>query len=362
MPGSDRNHGTKRKTDASGGVSHQTQGPARTFEGDLSKDGKVQLKSLMSSSSKRKRHKLSKYIRESSAGPDDFLFGDTVPPGVNTVKPLVEYDDISSDSDTFSDPPSSRPSERGAADRLDPSPDYDREDVGREADGNRERRQPRKKPKDPSKVRDSGNGEPGPKKKSSKDREKGRSVKSKEKSAPVGASAKQPERGEPVLSNAQSVGSATSSASSCRSKESSRSGKSHKDRQQRREGRGEVSRTSSHRSRADRTHRKSSKSHKSSPRGKSSNRGSPRRKGSALSPSPRRKAGSESPLGYGQQSDDGYNRRRVAQQSSSPYGDTSRRSRHRSSSFERDSSPYSRRRSISPYTTRRSSSTSPVSR
>ncbi|XP_017284970.1 cyclin-dependent kinase 12 [Kryptolebias marmoratus] len=388
MPGSDRNHGTKRKTGSSSGVSHQTQGPTRTFEGDMtSKDGKVQLKSLMSSASKRKRHKSSKYNRESAAaGPEDFTLGDTAPPGVNTVKPLVEYDDISSDSDTFSDPPSSRPSERGPADRLDPSPDWDREDVSREADGgaNREHRQPRKKPRDPNKVRDSGNGEQGFKKKSSKDREKGRSAKSKEKSASSGSSSKHPgsdaKRGELMLSsNAQtaaSVGSTTSSTSSSRSKESSRSGKSHKDRQQRREGRGDGGRSSSHRSRTDRTHRKSSKSHKSSPKGKSSTRGSPRRKapGSALSPSPRRKAGSESPLSssYGPQGDDNYSRRRVAQQSPSPYGDMSRRSRqrsdspygsrHRSSSFERDSSPYSRRRSISPYATRRSSSTSPVSR
>uniref|UniRef100_A0A7N5ZWG3 Cyclin-dependent kinase 12 n=1 Tax=Anabas testudineus TaxID=64144 RepID=A0A7N5ZWG3_ANATE len=286
MPGSDRYHGTKRKPESStSAVPHQTQAATHTSAGDMtSKDGKVQLKSSMSAS-RRKRHKSTKLNRESSAapGPEDFTLGDTAPPGVNPVKPLVEYDDISSDSDTFSDPP------------------------------------------------DPGNGD---------------------------------------------VGSTTSSTSSSRSKESSRSGKSRKDRQQRREGRGEGSRSSSQRNRADRSHRKSSKGHKSSPKGKSSSRGSPRRKAtsSALSPSPRRGAGSESPLGsgYGQQGDDTYPRRRVAQQSPSPYGDMSRRSRqrsdspygsrHRSSSYERDSSPYSRRRSISPYCTRRSSSTSPMSR
>ncbi|KAM4531823.1 uncharacterized protein cdk12 isoform 1-T2 [Odontesthes bonariensis] len=389
MPGSDRHHGTKRKLDSSSGVLHQTQGPTHTSAGDMtSKDGKVQLKSSMSSTSKRKRHKSTKQNRESSAapGPDDYTLGDTAPPGVNTVKPLVEYDDISSDSDTFSDPPSSRPSER---DRLDPSPQYERDNIDGEADNreNRGHKHSRKKSKDPNKVRDSGNGELGCKKKSSKDREKGSFVKSKEKTTPSGSTAKrqlQPEgdnkRGELMLSPqvqpAASVGSTTSSTSSSRSKESSRSGKSRKDRQQRREGRGEGSRSSSQRSRADKTHRKSSKSHKSSPKGKSSNRGSPRRKGtsSALSPSPRRGAGSESPLGssYGQQGDDSYSRRRMTQQSPSPYRDTSRRSRqrsdspygsrHRSSSFERDSSPYSRRRSISPYGTRRSSSTSPMSR
>uniref|UniRef100_A0A4W6F324 Cyclin-dependent kinase 12 n=1 Tax=Lates calcarifer TaxID=8187 RepID=A0A4W6F324_LATCA len=392
MPGSDRHHGTKRKPESSiSGVPHQTQAPTHTSAGDMtSKDGKVQLKSSMSSS-KRKRHKSNKHNREYSValGPEDFTLGDTAPPGVNTVKPLVEYDDISSDSDTFSDPPSSRPSERGGGDRLEPSPDYDRDDIGREGGGreNRGHRHSRKKPKDPNKITEPGNGERGYKKKSSKDREKGSSGKSKEKAAPSGSSSKrqvQPEgdskRGELMLSSqvqpAASVGSTTSSTSSSRSKESSRSGKTRKDRQQRREGRGEGSRTSSQRSRAERSHRKSSKSHKSSPKGKSSVRGSPRRKGttSALSPSPRRGAGSESPLGggYGQQGDDSYSRRRVAQQSPSPYGDMSRHSRqrsdspygsrHRSSSYERDSSPYSRRRSISPYGTRRSSSTSPMSR
>lgn len=393
MPGSDRHHGTKRKPESSiSGVPHQTQAPSHTSAGDMtSKDGKLK-PSMSSSATKRKRHKSTKHNRESSAvpGPEDVTHGDTAPPGVNTVKPLVEYDDISSDSDTFSDPPSSRPSERGGGDRLEPSPDYDRDDIGRAADGreNKGHRHSRKKSKDPNKVRESGNGERGYKKKSSKDREKGTSGKSKEKAASSSSSSSkrqvQPEgdskRGELMLSSqvqpAASVGSTTSSTSSSRSKESSRSGKSRKDRQQRREGRGESSRSSSQRSRTDRSHRKSSKSLKSSPKGKSSSRGSPRRKGtsSALSPSPRRGAGSESPLGsgYGQQGDDSYSRRRAAQQSPSPYGDMSRRSRqrsdsphgsrHRSSSFERDSSPYSRRRSISPYGNRRSSSTSPMSR
>ncbi|XP_036946113.1 cyclin-dependent kinase 12 [Acanthopagrus latus] len=392
MPGSDRHHGTKRKPESSNsGMPHQTQAPSHTSAGDkTSKDGKVQLKSSMSSSSsKRKRHKSTKHNRESSAalGPEYFTLGDSAPPGVNTVKPLVEYDDISSDSDTFSDPPSSRPSERGGGDRLEPSPDYDRDDIDREAGGreNKGHRHSRKKSKDPNKVRDAGNGERGFKKKSSKDCEKGTAGKSKEKATPSGQSSKvqpeaDPKRGELMLSSqvqpAASVGSTTSSTSSSRSKESSRSGKSRKDRQQRRDGRGECGRSSSQRSRTDRSHRRSSKSHKSSPKGKSSSRGSPRRKGtsSTLSPSPRRGAGSESPQGSGcgQQGDDSYARRRAAQQSPSPYGDMSRRSRqrsdspygsrHRSSSYERDSSPYSRRRSISPYGNRRSSSTSPMSR
>uniref|UniRef100_A0A7N6A2Y1 Cyclin-dependent kinase 12 n=1 Tax=Anabas testudineus TaxID=64144 RepID=A0A7N6A2Y1_ANATE len=164
MPGSDRYHGTKRKPESStSAVPHQTQAATHTSAGDMtSKDGKVQLKSSMSAS-RRKRHKSTKLNRESSAapGPEDFTLGDTAPPGVNPVKPLVEYDDISSDSDTFSDPPSSRPTERGGGERLDPSPDDDRDDVGGEAGGaeNRGHRHSRKKSKDPNKVRDPGNGE-----------------------------------------------------------------------------------------------------------------------------------------------------------------------------------------------------------
>lgn len=391
MPGSDRHHGTKRKPESSiSGVPHQTQASTHTFAGDMtSKGGKVQLKSPMSS--KRKRHKLNKLNRESSAalGPEEFALGDTAPPGVNTVKPLVEYDDISSDSDTFSDPPSSKPSERGGGERLEHLSDNDRDDFDREAgvSENKGHRHPRKKSKDPNKVKESGNGERGYKKKSIKDREKLASGKIKEKPISSGSSSKRliqqesdSKRGELMVSSqvqpAASVGSTTSSTSSSRSKESSRSGKSRKDRQQRREGRGEASRSSSQRTRTDRSHRKSSKSHKSSPKGKSSIRGSPRRKStsSALSPSPRRGVGSDSPLGsgYGQQGEDSYTRRRGGQQSPSPYGDMPRRSRqrsdspygsrHRSSSYERDSSPYSKRRSISPYGNRRSSSTSPMSR
>uniref|UniRef100_A0A8C7Y394 Cyclin-dependent kinase 12 n=1 Tax=Oryzias sinensis TaxID=183150 RepID=A0A8C7Y394_9TELE len=393
MPGSERHHGTKRKPDFSSGVLHQPQGPAHTSEEEMtSKDGKLQFKSSMTSSSsaKRKRHKSTKHNRESSAAlrTEGFTLGDTAPPGVNTVKPLVEYDDISSDSDTFSDPPSSRPSDRGGVDRFDPSPDYDREELEVERQiESREERPPRKKSKDPNKVRDPGNGEHGYKKRSSKDQEKGSSLKSRDKTTALGSSSRQQlqadgdfKRVDPSMLSAQvqpaaSVGSTTSSTSSSRSKESGRSGKGRKDKQ-RRECRGDGSHTSSQRGRTDRTHRRSSKSHKSSPKGKSSSRGSSRRKGvgSALSPSPRRRPGSESPLGgnYGQQGEDSYSRRRMVQQSPSPTRDISRRSRqrsdspygsrHRSSSYERDSSPYSRRRSISPYGTRRSSSTSPLSR
>lgn len=408
MPGSDRHHGTKRKPESStsaavqpqtssviSGQNQTQQVPPHTSAGNMtSKDSKVQSKSSMSSSSnRRKRHKLTKRESSVAQGPEGSTLGNTAPPAVNTVKPLVEYDDISSDSDTFSDPPSKKPSERGTADRLEPSSEYGRDEGGGAAGvkESKKHRHPRKKSKDPSKVGDSGDGDHGVKKKSTRDSEKGSSGKNKEKISSVASSAGSgsrrqdqteadsgSKRGELLSSQAQpaaSVGSTTSSTSSSRSKESSRSGKSRKDKLQRREVPGEGSRSSSQRSRTERSHRKSSKSHKSSPKGKPSSRSSPRRKGTgnAMSPSPRRGAGSDSPLGsgYGQQGEDSYHRRRPAQQSPSPYREMSRRSRqrsdspygrHRSSSYERDSSPYSRRRSISPYGTRRSSSTSPLSR
>uniref|UniRef100_A0A8C4YT07 Cyclin-dependent kinase 12 n=1 Tax=Gadus morhua TaxID=8049 RepID=A0A8C4YT07_GADMO len=367
MPGSDRHHGTKKKPEssisaavqpptASGSSSgpQQTHVPPHMSVGNMtSKDGKIQSKSSMSNSAnaKRKRHKSTKHVRESSdLGSKVSTHSITAPPTVNAVKPLVEYDDISSDSDTFSDPPTAKPSDRGHKDRLEPTPEYEREDSctapgGRE---NKEHKHTRKKSKEPSKVRDPGDTEQGTKKKSTKDREKGTSGKSKEKvaavaPAPVASSSRrqeQPEvepvatkRGELTLSSltkpAASVGSTTSSASSSRSKESSRSGKSRKDKQQRKESRTEGSHSSSQRSRTEKSQRKTSKSLKSSPKGKV-----------AQSPSPYRET-----------------TRRSRQRSDSPYG-----SRHRSSSYERDSSPYSRRRSISPYGTRRSSSTSPIPR
>lgn len=360
MPGSDRHHGTKRKTE-----------PAQASAEDLKSTGsKGQVKSSMSSSSlKRKRHKISNKNRDnSSLDPDDYALSDTTPPGVNALKPLVEYDDISSDSDTFSDPPS-RALGRDGGGRLSNSED-DRGDTRRE---NKGQRHSRKKARDPNKVRDSGNGERGVNKKSSRERDKVTQVKSKERPVSSGSSSKQQtqsedtKRGEVSSQHpAANLGSTTSSStSSSRSKESSRSGKSRKERQQRKETRGDGSRSSSQRSRTDRGHRKVSKSRKSSPKGKSTSRSSPRRRGtsSALSPS-------VSPVGYGHQGDDGYSRRRV-QHSPSPYGDVRRSrqrsvspygGRHRSSSYERDSSPYTRRRSISPYPSRRSSSTSPMSR
>lgn len=402
MPGSDRHHGTKRKPESSTNTAlqpqtatgnsglHQSLVPLQTSTGNMtSKDGKLQAKSSMSSLSlRRKRHKSAKHGRESSVAQGLVVstLSSTSPPAVNVVKPLVEYDDISSDSDTFSDPPSAKLAERGAEERLDPAIEYAKGDVGG-AVGERESRKhrhSRKKSKDPTKVRETGDGPRNYKKKSNKDSDKGSSGKNKEKVASVASVASGsrrqgqleadpgPKRGElPPTSHVQpaaSVGSTTSSSSSSRSKERGRSGKSRKDKQQRREERGEASRSSAQKDRTEKNHRKSSKSHKSSPKGKASGRGSsPRRKGTAStqSPSPRRGASNDSPLSsrYGQEGEDSYHhRRRLAQQSPSPYRDVPRRSRQRSSSYERDSSPYSRRRSLSPYDNRRSSSTSPMSR
>ncbi|KAG7459734.1 hypothetical protein MATL_G00213760 [Megalops atlanticus] len=412
MPGSDRHHGTKRKPDPSASVSLQSQTasgnsgayqpllPPHSSAGNMtSKDGKLQSKSSSSSSSssKRKRHKSSKHGRESSSLGQASAFpalDSAAPPAVSAIKPLVEYDDISSDSDTFSDPPSARPvADRRGGERFDPASDYGKDDGGgaggsRESRGHKHRH-PRKKSKDPHRAKDSGEGGCSTKKKSSRDREKGSSGKGKEKvpsiaSLPSGSRRQGQQEGDfgvkrgelPIGVHVQpeaSVSSTASSSSSSRSKEGSRSGKSRKDKQQRREGRGEG-RSSSQRERGEKSHRKSSKSYKSSPKGKASSRGSPHRK--AQSPSPKR-GGNDSPLGggYGQDAEDSYHhRRRAPQQSPSPYREVSRRSRQRSdspyasrqrsSSYERDSSPYSSRKrsSISPYGNRHSSSASPVSR
>ncbi|XP_061761400.1 cyclin-dependent kinase 12 [Nerophis ophidion] len=381
MPGSDRHHGTKRKPESSiSSLAHGAHAAFHTAAGDMAnQDGKLHLRSLMSST-KRKRHKSAKY-REPSAEADYFTMGYPAPPSVSLVKPLVEYDDISSDSDTFSDPPTSRPLET-VAERLEPSPEYFIEEPSRES---KPHRHSRKKSKDPNKVRDPGNGERGSKKKSSKDREKGATWTDKEKPASSGLSKHYMQqevdfrRLDPMpavqVYPATSVGS-TSSTSSSRSKESGRSGKSRKDKPQKRE-RVESVHGNPQKVRVERSHRKSSKSHKSSPKVKP-NPGNPRRKppSAAMSPSPKRGGtGGESPLGgggYGQLGEDSYPRRKASQQSPSPYGDMGRRSRqrsdspygsrHRSSSFEREPSPFSRRRSNSPYGNRRSSSTSPMSR
>ncbi|KAJ8253770.1 hypothetical protein COCON_G00203820 [Conger conger] len=412
MPGSDRHHGTKRKPDPSASVSLLPQTasgnsgayppllPPHSSAGNMnSKDGKLQSKLSSSSSSKRKRHKSSKHGREGSSlgQASDFATQDSAaPPAVSAIKPLVEYDDISSDSDTFSDPPAARPSadrRGGGLDRLNSAGDYGRDDGGgagesRESRGHKHRH-PRKKSKDLHRAKDAGEGggdggDGTSKKKSNRDREKGSSGKSKEKGTPAPGFSSGPRRQGPQegdlgpkrgelpgglqVQPEASVSSTASSSSSSRSKEgSSRSGKARKDKQQRREGR-----SSSQRDRGEKSHRKASKSYKASPKGKASS-------SSRASPS---RGGNDSPAGGGgyaqeaQEAEDSYHRRRrPAQHSPSPYREASRRSRQRSdspyagrqrsSSYEHDSSPYSssrKRSSISPYGNRRSSSASPVSR
>nr|XP_023691225.1 cyclin-dependent kinase 12 isoform X1 [Paramormyrops kingsleyae]XP_023691226.1 cyclin-dependent kinase 12 isoform X1 [Paramormyrops kingsleyae]XP_023691227.1 cyclin-dependent kinase 12 isoform X1 [Paramormyrops kingsleyae] len=417
MPGSDRHHGSKRKPDPSaslqpppasgtGGAYQPLLSPHSSAANMTSRDGKLHSKSSASSSSsssssKRKRHKSSKHGRESSALSPAAAFaaqGSAPPPAVSAIKPLVEYDDISSDSDTFSDPPASRPSaDRRGGERLEADLDYGKDEEGG-AGGSRDgrghkHRHPRKKSKDSHRAKDSAESGGSSKKKSSKDREKGSSGKSKEKVASVAtlsSGARQPGQieGDLVLKRAKlpqsvlaqpgaSVSSTASSSSSSRSKDDGGpSAKPRKDKQQRREGRGDHG--SSQKERADKSHRKSSKSYKASPKGRPSSRGSPRRKAlaSIQSPSPKG-GGADSPLGgsYSLDVEESYHhRRRQAQQSPSPYREVSRRSRQRSdspyggrqrsSSYERDSSPYSSRKrsSLSPYGNRRSSSISPMSR
>uniref|UniRef100_A0A8C4T087 Cyclin-dependent kinase 12 n=1 Tax=Erpetoichthys calabaricus TaxID=27687 RepID=A0A8C4T087_ERPCA len=293
MPGSEGHHGRKKQ------------------------DGGATLKASSSSSTssaKHKRHKSSKHSRESLAYGSGLAASTMAPPAVSAIKPLVEYDDISSDSDTFSDTPLGKGDKRGL-DRTESGSDYGKS--GGESRSHKHRHA-HKKGKDSHRAKD-----PGTEKKKERDR--------------------------------GSTGKGRSSVS--KGKDSGRTGKSRKEKQQRRD-KGE-SRTFQ-KERADKSHRKSSKAYKES-----------QRRQRSLSP---KRGGDDSPghLGssvgtYGQDSEDGYDQHyhHRRQQSPSPpsYRESSGRSRPRSSSYERDSSPYtSRRRSNSPYTNRRSSSTSPVSR
>ncbi|XP_035384780.1 cyclin-dependent kinase 12 isoform X2 [Electrophorus electricus] len=382
MPGSDRHHGTKRKSESQ--YQQAATGNSSLGLSHASKDVRYQPKSTASSTSspKHKRHKPPKYGRDATAEPPVVSVPSTVAtPTVGAIKPLVEYDDISSDSDTFFDPPApAKSTDRRDTERLETS-DYVKGDGGGAGGGKEIRthkhRRSRKKSKDPHRVRESGEG--GVvlgKKKTSKDRERGGregKLKSKDKLSSAVGQSSVPSRPEGDLVNKRasdslpsavalpaggSLGSsASSSTSSSRSKESGRSSKSHKDKQ-RREGRSESSRSSAKAEHSDRSHHKASRAHKSSPKGKAPSRGSPRRRALTYTPSPRRAGGSiSSPADL----EDGYSsRRRVA--SPSPYRESSRRSRQRSDS------PYVRRRSSSyerdgsPYGSRRSSSTSPVSR
>lgn len=362
MPGSDRLHATKRKAESL----YQQQaagGDGKTAPPSHTGSGKHLLKSTSSASSKLKRSK-SKHEAETAAVASACT--SAAPPAVGAIKPLVEYDDISSDSDTFLDSPAgAKPAEGRDFDRLDS--DYSKAGVSKDNRTHKHKRA-RKKSKDPHRVRESLESEGNPKKSI---KEKDRPIKESRKkvkegcSSLVSASRRSDESGSKrsvdalssaVAQTAANLGSSASSASSSRSKESGRSSKSRKDKE-RREGYEDKSR------------RKPSKSRKSSPKGRSQSRGSPRRKAAAQSVSPRRSGGDSPSTG---EPDNSYSSRRRAA-SPSPYREPSRRSRQRSespygrrrsSSCEKDGSPYvSRKHSpCSPYGNRRSSSTSPVSR
>lgn len=349
MPGSDRLHGTKRKAEPL----YQQQ--AAGGEGQPLHAGSGRHPTKTSSSSTSSKHKRNKSKHEAETGS---ACAAAAPPAVGAIKPLVEYDDISSDSDTFLDSPATgKPAESRDAERLDRS-DYDEagEGVAKENRTHKHKRS-RKKSKDPHRVRESAErAEAGGGKKNSKDQDRASKEsrkKVKEKSCSAACLASTSRRsGEsggkrpgdslssgPVQS-AVSLGSSASSASSSISKESGRSSKSRKDKRR------------SEEYEEDRSHRKTAK--KSSPKGKGQSRRSGADSPSAAelenSYSSKRRAASPSP--YKEPP------RRSRQRSESPYR------RRRSSSPEKDGSPYvSRKHSPgSPYGNRRSSSTSPVSR
>ncbi|XP_073678473.1 uncharacterized protein cdk12 [Garra rufa] len=357
MPGSDRLHGTKRKADSL--YHHQLQ--AAGGEGQPLQAGSGRHPTKTASSSTSSKHKRNKSKHEAETGS---VCVAAAPPAVGAIKPLVEYDDISSDSDTFLDSPATgKPVESRDAERLERA-DYGEAEaeVAKENRTHKHKRSRKKNSKDPNRVRESAER---PEvaasvggKKSSKDRDRaskeGRK-KAKEKSSSTACLASTSrhsgesgsKRSGDALSSgaaqsAVNLGSSASSASSTISKESGRSSKSRKDKRR------------SEEYEEDRTHRKAAKSHKASPKGKGQSRRSGADSPSAAelenSYSSKRRGASPSP--YREPP------RRSRQRSESPYR------RRRSSSPEKDGSPYvSRKHSPgSPYGNRRSSSTSPVSR
>uniref|UniRef100_A0A9J8CC49 Cyclin-dependent kinase 12 n=1 Tax=Cyprinus carpio carpio TaxID=630221 RepID=A0A9J8CC49_CYPCA len=355
MPGSDRLHGTKRKAES---LYHHQQQAAGGGEGQPLHAGSGRHPTKTASSSTPLKHKRNKSKHEAETGS---ACAAPAPPAVGAIKPLVEYDDISSDSDTFLDSPATgKPAEGRDAERLE-RPDYGEAEAG-VAKENRthKHKRSRKKPKDPHRVRESaeraegsGGGKKGSKDRDRASRESRKKAKEKSSSAECLASTSR-RSGESVskrpgdslssgaVQSAVNVGSSASSASSSISKESGRSSKSRKDKRRSEEYEG------------DRSRRKAAKSHKSSPKGKGQSRRSGADSPSAAelenSYSSKRRAASPSP--YREPP------RRSRQRSESPYR------RRRSSSPEKDGSPYvSRKHSPgSPYGNRRSSSTSPVSR
>ncbi|XP_041087277.1 cyclin-dependent kinase 12-like [Polyodon spathula] len=369
MPGSERHHG-RRKPDggiavplqqqpSNSGVLQTAQPQPSSATNMTSKDGKQKLKaSVSASSAKHKRHK-SKYNKASAL---EHRPGTTTssaaPPAVSVIKPLVEYDDISSDSETFSDVPTGRSDKRAVADH------HEKGGGGSVESRGHKHRHPHKKSKDLQKLKEVGSRE---KKKSSKEREKEREgiregTRSKRsKDRPSGSRKLEDtvtrKRGESAASSSSSAPGQPTGAdpSPSKSKQGCRAPKSHKDSKQRRD------KGDSQKERGDKSHRK--RGYKGSPRRKQ--KGSPKPRGGRVNDSP-------GAVEYGQDSEDSYHHHHRRQQSPSTPAcrEPSGRARQclgsplRSSSDERDSSPgcSSRRRSLSPYANRRSSSSSPVSR
>ncbi|KAK6311572.1 hypothetical protein J4Q44_G00172360 [Coregonus suidteri] len=324
MPGSDRHHGTKRKPESNSSIAlppqttsgnsglHQPLVLPHTSAGNMtSKDGNLQSKSSVPSSSKRKRHKSAKHGRESEVaqGPGFSALTSTAPPSVSAVKPLhpcpLGHDVRVSWRLTWGQSVESCPLFSQAQTAA---------SVGSTTSSSS----------------------------SSRSKEGGRSGKSrKDKQQKQEGREGREGRGDATASQS------TSASQKVRTERSQRkSSKSHKSSPK---GKGQPS------------------SSRGSPRRKAP--------APTQSPSPPRRGGNGSPMvgGYSQEVDSYHHqKRRPAPQSPSPYREMSRRSRQRSdspyasrqrsSSYERDDSPYSRRRSISPYGNRRSSSASPMSR
>ncbi|XP_034775281.2 cyclin-dependent kinase 12-like isoform X2 [Acipenser ruthenus] len=374
MPGSERQHGRKypdggivvqlQQQPSNSGTLQTAQPQPSSATNMTSKDGKHALMASVSgSSAKHKRHK-SKCNKAALDHRPGTTTSSAAPPAVSVSKPLVEYDDISSDSDTFSDVPTGRSDKRGGERCAEAVADHHGKRGGVSVERrSHKHRHPHKKSKDPHKVKTVGSRE---KKKSSKEREKekgGVREGARSKDRPSGSrkleDAGTGKRGEPAVSSSSSAPGQPAGANPTpsKSKEGGWAAKSHKDSKQRRD-KGDSRAASSQKDKGDKSHRK--KGYKGSPRRRQ--KGSPKPRGGGGEDSPEAVEG-----GYGQDNEDSYHYHHRRQQSPSPPAckePTGRGSRLRSSSDERDSSPgcSSRRRSLSPYANRRSSSASPESR
>ncbi|KAM9494799.1 uncharacterized protein cdk12 isoform 1-T1 [Clarias gariepinus] len=326
MPGSDRHHVTKRKSEPE--YKQQTTASTGNADSRLHQSKSTGSSSSSSSSSSSKHNKRYKPSKHGSRADSP------VEPPVVSIKPLVEYDDISSDSDEFLDPPG-------------PPVDKPQDELYRNKEiRTHKRKRSRKKSKDPHRVRESGeDGDRDVKMRKTADRDgKDPKRKSRDKLASaVGASRPEGDSGlrrAPAESHSSSV-SLQLAESSGSASQKSKSKESH-----------DLSHRSSHRSHRNKVEHEHEREHLDRSRRKASkNRKGSSRTGGGVSVS------ASSPV----DPEDGYSSRRRAG-SPSPYRESSRRSRQRSES------PYSRRRSSSydrdgsPYGNRRSCSTSPVSR